>query len=68
MLWPSRLCADYSYDAIAPEHSWLSFAGLFVIVLVAGAVWVVRRGRLVPGQPLGPDQLHRGQRPAQVHR
>jgi len=43
MLWPARLCADYSFDAIQPVKSWASPAGLLLIGLLAATVQVARR-------------------------
>ncbi len=48
ILWPQRLCVDYSFDSIAQESSWLSPAGLFLLLLAAAAFWFVRRGRRTP--------------------
>ncbi len=48
LVWPRHLSPDYSYDAIAIETSWLSPAGLFLVLCLGAAIWFIRRGKRLP--------------------
>lgn len=45
MLWPARLSADYSYDAIPVVSQWISPAGLGTILLAGATYGALRYGR-----------------------